>query len=83
VLVVAIQQAHHLMGVEPLLLAFIVVIIGGPGSLRGALVAALVIGLSDGVISVFFSPTPAKIVATLLVAFVLVFRPRCLFGVRA
>lgn len=34
VLIVPIQQAHYLMGVEPLLLAFIVVIIGGLGSLR-------------------------------------------------
>lgn len=80
VLIVPIQQAHYLMGHDPLLLSFIVVIIGGLGSLRGTLVAALVIGLSDGVISVFFSPTLAKILATLLVAFVLVFRPQGLFG---
>jgi len=39
--------------------------------------------LSDGIISVFFSPTLAKILATLLVAFVLVFRPQGLFGKRA
>lgn len=82
VLIVPIQQAHYLMGHDPLLLAFIVVIIGGLGSLRGTLVAALVIGLSDGIISVFFSPTLAKILATLFVAFVLVFRPQGLFGER-
>jgi branched-chain amino acid transport system permease protein len=82
VLVVPIQQAHYLMGGDPLLLAFIVVIIGGLGSLRGTLVAALLIGLSDGIISVFFSPTLAKILATLLVALVLVFRPEGLFGRR-
>lgn len=80
VLIVPIQQAHYLMGGDPLLLSFIVVIIGGLGSLRGTLVAALLIGLSDGVISVFFSPTLAKIIATLLVALVLVFRPQGLFG---
>ena len=83
VLIVPIQQAHYLMGGDPLLLSFIVVIIGGLGSLRGTLVAALLIGLSDGVISVFFSPTLAKIIATLLVALVLVFRPQGLFGGRA
>jgi branched-chain amino acid transport system permease protein len=68
------------MGQDPLLLSFIVVIIGGLGSLRGTLVAAVLIGLSDGIISMFFSPTLAKIIATLVVAMVLVFRPQGLFG---
>ena len=80
VLIVPIQQAHYLMGGDPLLLSFIVVILGGLGSLRGTLVAALLIGMSDGIISVFFSPTLAKILATLLVALVLVFRPQGLYG---
>ncbi len=82
VLIVPIQQAHYLMGGDPLLLSFIVVIIGGLGSLRGTLVAAVLIGMSDGIISVFFTPTLAKILATLLVAMVLVFRPQGLFGAR-
>ncbi|MDP6815092.1 MAG: branched-chain amino acid ABC transporter permease, partial [Alphaproteobacteria bacterium] len=80
VLVVPIQQAHYLMGLDPLLLSFIVVIIGGLGSLRGTIAAAFLIGLGDGVISVFFSPTLAKILATVLVALVLVARPGGLFG---
>jgi branched-chain amino acid transport system permease protein len=83
VLIVPIQQAHYLMGLDPLLLSFIVVIIGGLGSLRGTVVAAVLIGLSDGIISVFFSPTLAKIIATLIVAMVLVFRPQGLFGTAA
>ena len=82
VLIVPIQQAHYLMGLDPLLLSFIVVIIGGLGSLRGTVVAAFVIGISDGIISMFFSPTLAKILATLLVALVLVVRPHGLFGER-
>lgn len=83
VLIVPIKQAHYLMGQDPLLLSFIVVIIGGLGSLRGTVVAALLIGLSDGIISMFFSPTLAKMLATLLVALVLVFRPQGLFGTTA
>jgi branched-chain amino acid transport system permease protein len=82
VLIVPIRQAHYLMGGDPLLLSFVVVIIGGLGSLPGTLLAAVLIGLSDGIISVFFSPTLAKIVATLMVALVLVFRPQGLFGSR-
>ena len=65
---------------DPLLLSFIVVIIGGLGSVRGTVVAALLIGMSDGIISVFLSPTLSKIIATLLVALVLVFRPQGLYG---
>ena len=80
VLVVPIQQAHYLMGGDALLLSFIVVIIGGLGSLGGTIIAAIIIGMSDGILSVFFSPVLAKIIATLLVAFVLIFRPQGLFG---
>lgn len=80
VLIVPVQQAHYLMGHDPLLLSFIVVIIGGLGSLPGTVIAALLIGMSDGIISVFFSPTLAKIIATLMVAMVLVFRPQGLLG---
>ena len=83
VLIVPIQQAHYLMGHDPLLLSFIVVILGGLGSIQGTMVAALLVGMSDGIISVFFSPTLAKILATLLVALVLVFRPAGLFGTPA
>ena len=80
VLIVPIQQAHYLMGGEPLLLAFIVVIIGGLGSLKGTVAAAILIGISDGIISVFFSPNLAKILAILLVVVVLLIRPNGLFG---
>jgi branched-chain amino acid transport system permease protein len=82
VLIVPIQQAHYLMGGDALLLAFIVVIIGGLGSLGGTIAAAVLIGMSDGILSVFFSPLVAKLAATLLVALVLVFRPEGLFGTR-
>lgn len=80
VLIVPIQQAHYLMGHDPLLLSFVVVIIGGLGSLPGTVVAAILIGVTDGVVSVFFSPTLAKIIATVAVAMVLVFRPQGLMG---
>ncbi|MCO5732235.1 branched-chain amino acid ABC transporter permease [Rhizobium sp. SSA_523] len=80
VLVVPIQQAHYLMGTDPLLLSFIVVIIGGLGSMLGTVVAAIVIGLSDGILSMMFSPTLAKMVSTMLVALVLIVRPSGLFG---
>ena len=83
VLIVPIQQAHYLMGLDPLLMSFIVVIIGGLGSIKGSVVAAVIIGMLDGIVSMFSSPTLASIIATLAVALVLVFRPQGLFGVPA
>ena len=41
---------------------------------------AFIIGISDGIISVFYEPTLAKMMATSLVAMVLVFKPTGLFG---
>lgn len=80
VLIVPIRQAHYLMGTDPLLMSFIVVIIGGLGSIRGVILAAILIGMSDGIISMFFSPTLAKMASTFLVAMILVFKPEGLFG---
>ena len=80
VLVVPIRQADHLMGLEPLLLSFIVVIIGGLGSLRGTIIAAFLIGISDGIISVFYEPTLAKMLATLFVVMILIIKPGGIFG---
>jgi branched-chain amino acid transport system permease protein len=80
VLIVPVQQAHYLMGLDALLLSFMVVIIGGLGSLKGTIAAALLIGVIDGVVSVLFSPPLARIVASLLVALVLVVRAGGLFG---
>jgi branched-chain amino acid transport system permease protein len=75
VLIAPIRQAHYLMGADPLLLSFIVVIVGGLGNLRGTVLAAILIGIGEGMISVLFSPTLAKMIATLLVALVLIARP--------
>ncbi len=79
-LVVPVQQAHYLMGLDALLLSFIVVVLGGLGSLKGTVVAAFLVGISDAVVSMFFSPTLAKIVATVLVALILTFKTTGLFG---
>jgi len=80
VLIVPVQQAYYLMGLDPLLLSFVVVILGGLGSLKGTVIAAILIGMADGMASVFFEPTLGKILATLFVALVLVYKPTGLFG---
>ena len=80
VLIVPIRQAHYLMGQEALLLSFIVVIIGGLGSFVGTIIAAVLIGLSEGLTSIFFTPTLAKIISMTIVIFILILKPDGLSG---
>ncbi len=66
------------MGANVLIICFVVVVIGGIGSVHGALVAALLIGLADTFGQVFL-PQIAGMVVYLLMAAVLIFRPQGLF----
>jgi branched-chain amino acid transport system permease protein len=78
-IVVPSQSAVLGMGVDALVLAFIVVVIGGLGSLEGALAGALIVGAVREVgISLF--PEIELAVLYLIAAFVLLVRPVGLFG---
>jgi branched-chain amino acid transport system permease protein len=67
------------MGNQVLIISFVVVVIGGIGSVKGALVAALAIGLADTFGKVL-APQLAGMVVYLLMAAVLLWRPQGLFG---
>jgi len=67
------------MGGHILIICFVVVVIGGIGSVRGALIAALMIGLADTFGKVLV-PEAAGIAVYLLMALVLLWRPQGLFG---
>jgi branched-chain amino acid transport system permease protein len=66
------------MGNQVLIICFVVVVIGGIGSLPGALVAALLIGFVDTFGKVFL-PDYAGMLVYLLMAIILVWRPEGLF----
>ncbi|MSQ71806.1 MAG: branched-chain amino acid ABC transporter permease [Betaproteobacteria bacterium] len=68
------------LDIDILIPAFIVVVIGGMGSLRGALVASLFVGLVDTFGKAYF-PAAAMFVVYLLMVIVLLTRPNGLFGV--
>jgi branched-chain amino acid transport system permease protein len=68
------------MGLEPLLLAFTIVILGGIGSLKGSLIAALLVGYAGAVVSFLWSPGLVTFMALLVVFSVLIVRPTGLFG---
>jgi branched-subunit amino acid ABC-type transport system permease component len=59
---------------------FAVVILGGLGSLRGVLIASLVVLVSTDVTAVVFSPIWSALVAYAIILAVLAIRPRGLFG---
>jgi branched-chain amino acid transport system permease protein len=67
------------MGNQVLIISFVVIVIGGIGSVRGALVAALLIGMTDVFGQVVF-PQIAGMTVYLVMAAVLLWRPRGLFG---
>jgi branched-chain amino acid transport system permease protein len=56
------------------------VIVGGLGSLGGTLIAALALSGMEGLLSGFFQPVFARILILLLMAGLVVIRPRGLFG---
>jgi len=67
------------MGVEIIIDCFVVVVVGGMGSLVGAVVAGLLIGEVVS-LTTFFAPKLAEIVVFLVMAVVLLVRPSGLFG---
>ncbi|KMJ57885.1 ABC transporter permease [Bacillus sp. LL01] len=69
------------MGLEFGILAFIVVVIGGMGSITGSVLAAILVGIS-GSFMAYYVPDLALAVNMLLMTIVLIFRPQGLFGVK-
>jgi branched-chain amino acid transport system permease protein len=67
------------MGVEIIIECFVVVVVGGMGSLLGAVVAGLAIGEIVS-LTTFFAPKLAEIVVFMVMALVLLVRPSGLFG---
>ncbi len=97
-LVGAIQSVQVGMGEPVLILAFVVVVIGGIGSIKGALVGALLVGLTDtlgkallpGLFAQVMEPASANTIGAslasmliyILMAGVLIWRPQGLYGAR-
>jgi branched-chain amino acid transport system permease protein len=79
VLLASIVTIHPAMGQEILTAAFVVVVIGGLGSVSGAFWSALVIGLVD-TLGKAYVPKVAGLAVYVLMAAVLLWRPSGLFG---
>lgn len=73
-------DVHPYLGPPYTLLAFIIVIIGGMGSLPGALVGGMLIGVSEALAGVIFQPSLKSAVSFALLILVLLLRPQGLLG---
>jgi branched-chain amino acid transport system permease protein len=73
-----ISSVYPNMGAQVLIMCFVVVVIGGIGSVRGALIAALLVGLVDTFGKVLL-PQVASMLVYMLMAAVLLWKPEGLF----
>ena len=70
---------NHAMGLDWILKAFIVVVVGGMGSLGGSILASIFVSLLEAYASLWVSPAQAVIVSFVVLILTLLFRPTGLF----
>ena len=79
VLAAPIYQVSPLMGSNIIIIVFAVVVVGGMGSIMGAIVTGYLLGVAEGLTKVFY-PEASNIVIFVIMAIVLLLRPAGLFG---
>ena len=82
VLAAPVYQVSPLMGSNLIIIVFAVVVIGGMGSILGAIVSGYMLGILEGLTKVFY-PEASNIVVFVIMAIVLLLRPAGLFGKEA
>lgn len=79
VLAAPVYQVSPLMGSNIIIVVFAVVVVGGMGSILGAIVTGYALGIAEGLTKVFY-PEASNIVIFVIMAIVLILRPAGLFG---
>jgi branched-chain amino acid transport system permease protein len=74
------QTAVYSMGLNPLIIAFSVVILGGLGSIKGSIIAAHIIGFLETLTTSLVSPRLTGLAPLVMLVVVLIVRPMGLFG---
>jgi branched-chain amino acid transport system permease protein len=80
VLFAPLVGVSHTMGLDWVLQAFIVVVVGGMGNLGGSIVAAIFISLLEAYASIWLDPSQAVILSFVVLILTLLFRPTGLFA---
>ena len=68
------------MGAEPIMKAFVAIILGGMGSLLGAVIGGFIIGMTESFVSTYVGAHFAMVVVFLVMIGVLLVRPSGIFG---
>jgi branched-chain amino acid transport system permease protein len=79
ILAAPIRSVFPEMGIAMLVECFVVVVVGGMGSLSGAILSGIIMGEANAITTLFY-PQMADIVIFLVMAVVLLIRPSGLFG---
>jgi branched-chain amino acid transport system permease protein len=79
VLFAPLVGVNHTMGLDWVLKAFIVVVVGGMGNLGGSIAAAIFVSLLEAYAAIWVSPAQAVIVSFVVLILTLLFRPTGLF----
>ncbi|WP_420344496.1 branched-chain amino acid ABC transporter permease [Paenirhodobacter sp.] len=79
VLAAPVYQVSPLMGSNLIIVVFAVVVVGGMGSILGAIVTGYMLGIAEGLTKVFY-PEASNIVIFVIMGIVLILRPAGLFG---
>jgi branched-chain amino acid transport system permease protein len=77
---VPFYYTHPAVGTSFLLKAFVIVVLGGLGSMPGAAVGGLIVGVIEGVVGIYTQAAVAQIVLFALFVLMLFFRPAGLMG---
>ena len=83
VMMTLIVDVTPMIGPAYTLLAFVIVITGGLGSMPGALIGGVLIGLTEALAGLLFTPSAKSMFAFGILVLVLLFRPQGLLGKRA
>ncbi len=83
VMLVLIVDVTPSLGPAYTLLAFVIVITGGLGSMPGALLGGVLIGLTEAMAGLLFTPSAKSMFAFAILVLVLLFRPQGIMGKRA
>jgi len=79
ILAAPVYQVSPLMGSDLIIVVFAVVVVGGMGSILGAIVTGYTLGLAEGLTKVFY-PEASNLVIFVIMVVVLLVRPAGLFG---
>ena len=76
----SILQLQPYMGSLPMINGLVTIVLGGLGSIPGAVIGGMILGLLNGILPVMFGPAVAAVAPLVIVILVLLFRPKGILG---